>query len=221
MSKDRFQALAYRLDPSVASTVVERWYKTVIVAYSQEHRHYHTLSHVSTMLDLLDEQRENVQHADAVELAIWFHDVVYDPRRNDNETESGRMFSHFSNELKLNRNICTHVQTMIDATIGHKLPTGLNQEEIRTAAFFLDCDLHILSTEAAVYNRYAHDIRKEYNHFDDDTYRKGRISVLQTLVSRDKLYFSLGSSSQETAARANMLREITELRENLREITDG
>ncbi len=45
--------------------------------YSEPHRFYHTLTHIDSMLNHLDRIKP-----DGVELAlaVWFHDVIYDPR---------------------------------------------------------------------------------------------------------------------------------------------
>ena len=64
---------------SVASTLEE-----LVRAYTEPHRHYHTLNHIADLLQLLDEH-EGVADTDAVTLAILFHDAVYDSARQDNE----------------------------------------------------------------------------------------------------------------------------------------
>ena len=46
--------------------------------YAHPSRHYHTASHIHSLLSLLDAHRERFADPEAVEVAIWYHDVVYD-----------------------------------------------------------------------------------------------------------------------------------------------
>ncbi len=212
MSDHRFLTLVRRLKKeSVEDNVVLQWYKKLVAAYIDSNRHYHTMNHITMMLGLLDENRENVQYADEVEVAIWFHDAVYNPKRNDNENASKLLFLDFCRDIKADANVSKRVCGLIDATTSHELPSPSTPEERESAAFFLDCDLHILSTDNHVYDKYADNIRLEYSHYNDESYRKGRIAVLQKLLSREKLYFSQGRTAAESTARANMQREITTL----------
>jgi hypothetical protein len=58
------------------------------VRYAEPHRAYHTQAHVDAMLASLQELGETIVHPAAVELAIWYHDAVYDPAAADNEARS-------------------------------------------------------------------------------------------------------------------------------------
>src|SRR5262245_66285948 len=60
----------------------------LVRAYSEVHRHYHTIEHVGSLLQLMDEHGHGIVDRGAVALAIIFHDVVYDPRQHDNEQAS-------------------------------------------------------------------------------------------------------------------------------------
>ena len=31
--------------------------------------------------------------------SLWFHDIIYDPKRNDNEQQSAEVFGTFAEEL--------------------------------------------------------------------------------------------------------------------------
>ncbi|MFG1489068.1 N-methyl-D-aspartate receptor NMDAR2C subunit, partial [Oceanospirillum sp. HFRX-1_2] len=59
-------------------------------AYRKEGRYYHTEFHVDACLEQLDRFRAELQNPDEVELALWFHDAVYDPFRQDNELKSAQ-----------------------------------------------------------------------------------------------------------------------------------
>ena len=53
--------------------------------YSGPDRHYHDLRHIQGMLALAEEHAREITDGEAVEVAIWFHDAVYDTRKADNE----------------------------------------------------------------------------------------------------------------------------------------
>src|SRR4051812_20768490 len=63
-------------------------FEIIRTAYSVPGRHYHTLTHIVACLDELDVVRPLCRDADAVETALWYHDLVYDPSRADNEERS-------------------------------------------------------------------------------------------------------------------------------------
>lgn len=112
-TEERFHSLLNRMHVT-DERVIQRWHKHLVQAYGENHRHYHTMSHVLDMLKTLDESKENLEHADDVELAIWFHDAVYVPHRNDNECASAALFCHFANDahlVKMVHRVCWSVVT--------------------------------------------------------------------------------------------------------------
>ena len=53
------------------------WFSRLQQAYGEPARHYHNLVHLAEVLEAFDTLREESVHPDLVELAVWFHDVVY------------------------------------------------------------------------------------------------------------------------------------------------
>lgn len=94
----RFLAFCDRLAVPHALAVVTA--EELQQAYTEPQRHYHTLSHISALLEQLDQATTAVlpeEGRHAVEAAIWFHDVVYDPVKGApwNEEESERVWVDF------------------------------------------------------------------------------------------------------------------------------
>ena len=56
--------------------------------YAEPHRHYHTLDHIRAVLEIVDRIGATARNPAALELAVWFHDVVYDTHAGDNEEQS-------------------------------------------------------------------------------------------------------------------------------------
>src|SRR6478735_4057334 len=63
-------------------------YGQLVAAYSEAHRKYHTLQHLSECVATLDSVRASIPHPAEVEIALWFHDAIYDTKRSDNEAQS-------------------------------------------------------------------------------------------------------------------------------------
>ncbi len=72
------------------SHVSDTEYLRVSRAYEQPARAYHNLSHIADCLVQFDPCRQLAEHPACVEIAIWYHDIVYDARRNDNESLSAQ-----------------------------------------------------------------------------------------------------------------------------------
>ena len=66
----------------------EALYQDLVARYREPHRRYHTLQHLEECFARFDELRALAEHPRDVELAIWFHDAIYDTRRSDNEARS-------------------------------------------------------------------------------------------------------------------------------------
>src|SRR5678809_692845 len=64
------------------------WYEQLTDAYAEPHRCYHTQQHIAECLEEFDEARHLARDPVAIELALWFHDAVYNPRAADNEEQS-------------------------------------------------------------------------------------------------------------------------------------
>ncbi|WP_051719053.1 hypothetical protein [Hymenobacter sp. IS2118] len=56
-------------------------FATLAAAYQAPSRHYHTLQHIENLLKRLDAAA--LQDAPVVELAVWFHDAVYNALKLD------------------------------------------------------------------------------------------------------------------------------------------
>ena len=209
MLSKRFTALTISL--GAANTTAHHWSSAFTERYTEPQRHYHTLSHVRSMLDCLDECRSLIHDETAVTLAIFFHDWIYDPRGKDNEIESVNVFKEFAESVDLDERMREKVVGFIERTITHTLP---GVEEDGDAGLFLDFDLEVLSRSRVEYKVYVQQIRREYGHYEDSEYRKGRAKVLRSFLSRERLYFSEKFyTEREEASKQNLRAEIASLEE--------
>lgn len=200
---------------TVIDFLQKRWEKTfpgeieefqiIQAKYSEPGRFYHTLKHIYDSIQLLDSLSVEISRID-VETALWFHDVVYDPKRKDNEHASALFFNSsrvsgcFDSESR--QRICR----MIENTAAHSCGQSFDE------SIMIDIDLSILGSSFEKYNEYANFIRLEYSFVDDDTYRNGRKKVLESFLSREFIYSTASfRKTHETKARNNILHEIKTL----------
>lgn len=167
--------------------------------YSEPHRRYHTLEHISEVLghvDRLVAAGEPVADACAVELAAWFHDAVYGPTAGDNEARSAQLAIEMLGEAGVEPERLGRVSDLVLAT-EHHIPGDAD------SAVLVDADLAVLGSDRERYLEYAAAIRAEYAHLDDDAYRRGRAEVLRGLLDRPLLYHTrtMRESRAERAAR--------------------
>ncbi|MGI6853392.1 HD domain-containing protein [Mesorhizobium sp. 1B3] len=179
--------------------------------YGAADRHYHGLAHIKELLRLAAEYHRELADPDAVEAAIWFHDVVYDSRRADNELRSAALAGErLASRVEPKR--LRHITGMIEATAGHALPDFDDPAALRDAALFLDMDLSILGAPPHVFDAYEAGVRREYDWVSEADWRTGRRSVLQRFLSREHIFHTdIFRTACETKARENLSRSLARL----------
>ena len=176
--------------------------------WHEEHRHYHDAEHLAEVLAAVDELANEAAEPDAVRLAAWFHDAVYDGRPGDDERRSADLAREVLSGLGVPAPRAEHVAALVQMTVHHDPAPGDPD-----AAVLCDADLAILGTDADRYSRYVHDVRAEYAHVPESMFRGGREMVLKALEAMPTLYRTAGGRERwEDAARANLARELAELR---------
>jgi predicted metal-dependent HD superfamily phosphohydrolase len=173
--------------------------------YAEPHRAYHTLAHIQHALQVLQTVRHLAHNSPAVELALWFHDAIYDPTRPDNEEQSALLANQWLAELGAEPALVQTVHQLILVTKNHLPET--NDEKI-----MVDVDLAILGADAEAYGRYAQAIRQEYHWVPDVAYKIGRAQVLQRFLARPIIFHTPPLFEKyEAQARLNLQQELTQL----------
>jgi predicted metal-dependent HD superfamily phosphohydrolase len=183
----------------------------LVRAYAVPERHYHNLTHIEAMLGLLRSYEDALSDPQSVEVAIWFHDAIYDTRRHDNEEKSAELAADRLTDL-LSPDRIALIASMIRATAGHHVPDGLDDTQRRDCALFLDMDLSILGGMPDLFAAYENAVRREYGWVPDALWREGRRKVLQGFLDRPAIYASPQfRASHEATARANLARSLERL----------
>lgn len=167
----------------VAPTEAYPLFDLLVARYQEPHRHYHNLEHISEMGKIVGKLADGARDLNAIYLAVWFHDAVYDPKAKDNEARSVALMRESLTPLGIPVAVIDHVQAMIMATTHGSLTTDDPDTMI-----LLDADLAVLGAEERRYVRYAEAIRREYEWVEESAYRKGRIHVLEGFLQRGRIY---------------------------------
>jgi len=175
--------------------------------YAEPHRHYHTVAHVEALLRHLDAHRTLARQPAHIEAAIWYHDVVYDTRRNDNEICSADIARFELMSIGWLGIDVERVAGMVEATRHHRAADGDTD-----TLLFLDLDLSVLATGPSEYDAYRDAIRAEFSWAPGTDYRAGRAKVLRAFLERDAIYRTPELAARwEAPARSNLQRELAVL----------
>ena len=197
--RERWQELmrTWAVDPITASQKFSEVYR----CYAGPGRFYHSLDHVMDVLATVDGLGSYAKHLDAVKLAAWLHDVVYDSRAADNEERSAGYAERLCEEFSIP--IGGLASSLILTTKSHD--AGGDDD----AKVLIDADLAILGAVEMVYRAYAENIRREYAWVPESEYRTGRRLVLETFLARPTIFHLL--RHLEEPARRNIAAEIVRL----------
>ena len=201
-AQDRWQHLCDGLGcPSASSR-----FDDIRAAYGQRHRHYHTAQHIAECLAVFDESGRPAKKPFEVEFAIWLHDIVYRPRRSDNESASAELATQWLDVGGARAETVDRVARLIEVTKHDAEPESPDE------ALLLDVDLNVLGTPAERYEEYEAQVRREYRWVPGPLFRRRRAELLEAFLNRDPLYNTPWFRSRfEDQAKRNLRRAIANL----------
>jgi predicted metal-dependent HD superfamily phosphohydrolase len=201
--RDRWKKVWQQLH---AGTVSQDVFEELIRAYSSAERFYHNLAHIEDCFSIFDQTKFLAAHPEEVELAIWFHDAIYDTRRNDNEQKSAEWAKSVIIQTGLDDPIAERVVRSILATRHHAEISDKDPQ------LMVDVDLSILGREPDVFWRYEENIRKEYAWVSENVFRQKRIEILRGFLDHQHIYYYENYREIfEEKARANLKQAIARL----------
>jgi predicted metal-dependent HD superfamily phosphohydrolase len=188
----------------VDQIAAEKAFNLLVEAYSSSDRYYHTLKHIYHVLKTIDNLQAYTRNLAAVQLAAWFHDVVYNTKAQNNEEKSADYACELLSSLGIPSSNITAVTCLIINTKNHQAAADDFDSQV-----LLDADLAILAANPVQYREYALYIRQEYVWVSQAEYIVGRRQVLESFLQRQRIYFTtLMFEVGEKAARCNLNAEI-------------
>lgn len=182
---------------------VDRW-AALLQRWSEPHRRYHGVRHLGAVLLFVDEFVAHAPDPDAVRLAAWYHDAIYDPRATDNEERSAALAENELAALGVRGDRVAEAARLVRLTAEHDPAEGDRNGELLN-----DADLLVLASPPEAYVAYVNAVREEYAHVSDADFRTGRAAVLESLLKAPRLFRLDQLSSLEPAARQNINAELS------------
>lgn len=152
--------------------------------YHEPNRHYHNWGHIGRCLEEVDRVEKRLIRPDEVELAIWFHDAVYNPAGKDNEELSAKGASITLAKFGAGDALRSRVGNLILATKHREFPP----ESDNDARYLVDIDFSIIGAPEPVFLETEGQIRKEYSMYNDEEFRQGRVKFLEAALARPKIF---------------------------------
>src|SRR3989344_860662 len=182
-------------------------FRDLVARYSEPHRKYHTLAHIKHCLEEFEEIRHLAKNPNAVELALWLHDLFYDTKRTDNELQSALFaMGEVCWGASLSDDFARIVGGLISSSKDHTISADPDTR------IFFDIDLAILGQPSKKFDEYERQIRKEYSWVTHRTFRARRRELLLSFLKRPRIYLTPHFYAlYELQAQRNLARSIRNL----------
>jgi predicted metal-dependent HD superfamily phosphohydrolase len=189
------------------ATADEALLRDLTARYSEPHRKYHTMQHLHECFEKLQELRALARTPEEIELALWFHDAVYDTRRKDNEEKSAQWARSAVLEAGVPAPAGDRVYELVMTTRHNAVPAGTD------AQILVDVDLSILGASPDRFDEYETQVRQEYSWVPAPLFRRERRAVLEDFLKRRTIFQTKQFiGAYEAQARANLQRSIDRLK---------
>ena len=204
LTKERWLWLWRRLGVLVSDKVIEA-YNELMEKYAEPHRKYHNAYHIDSCLEAFEEVRELAINPYTLELAIWYHDAVYNIHASDNEERSALLAREVMTTLRILPKFIQEVEEIILATKHSSVPTGYD------AKLMLDIDISNMGKPEA-FKKVNRLVREEYASVAQERSVEGRSNILEVFLARPRIYLSdYFYEKYEAIARENISLAISEL----------
>jgi predicted metal-dependent HD superfamily phosphohydrolase len=181
-------------------------FERLMAAYSEPHRKYHTLQHLDECFARLEELRTEAKHPEEVEFALWFHDAIYDTKRQDNEAKSAEWAGATARAHNLPADVTERICRLILVTRHDAEPHERDEKVL------VDVDFSILGAVPERFDEYEAQVREEYAWVPQIMFRAKRRAILKGLLARRSIFNTPKFvKTYEKSARANLERSLDRL----------
>ena len=196
LDRRRFERLWERCIGEGAGTAFDE----LDALYREPHRRYHTAAHIEHCLRLFDLAADRMDEPDAVEMALWFHDAIYDVPTEKNELRSAELFAARAGGRGEER-FRSKVRRLIMATTHSEPPATLDE------SFIVDIDLSSFGLPWEEFLRDSIAVREEFPRVPDAEFYPRHRKFVESLVARPAFCFTeFFRDRHEARARENIER---------------
>src|SRR5215467_3672981 len=179
------------------------WERIEAQRVAESHRAYRTMRHILHCLDEMEHVRHRAVHPDAMAMALWYHDAIYDTHATNNEEQSAALAAHTLRNASIPEPLVQRVVRLIMATKDHTREVDLDTR------LLVDIDLAILGQSAPIFDAYEQQIRQEYAWVPHTAFLEGRTRILHAFLQRATIYATDHFRQRyETQARLNIARSL-------------
>lgn len=175
----------------------------LLTRYAESQRSYHTQQHLAECLALFEEVHDAAAHPAEVEMALWFHDAIYDVKGSGNEERSADWAFDALSRSGVDAAAAGLVRDLVLATQHTALPTGADEQVL------VDIDLAILAADTPRFDEYERQIREEYSYVPGFLFRRKRKQILKSFLDRPVLFNTPRLRERLEAAARENLRRVT------------
>ena len=196
-------------------------WRAIEARYNEPQRHYHTLRHLHELFTALQPHLAGHPYAKAMELATWFHDLVYetDPAvYPTNEAKSAKEMLRILAEHRpawLKQECVMHEQVYLAAEIivstkTHKMAADwvrAKPDHLHAAQLFIDADMSILAAGQPRLGEYDTQIAREWGQVsgkESYIFCSGRLNALRSFKAAGPVFLTEEFKELEPNAQANI-----------------
>lgn len=199
--KATWQELGVPITPALRSA-----YDDLIARYSEPHRKYHTVRHLDECFAKLEAIRAVADRPAEVEVALWFHDAIYEIRSSENEAKSADLAAEVVRNAGKPTDSVERISDLIMATRHAAAPDGTD------ARVLVDVDLSILGERPERFDEYERQVREEYSWVPEALFKRERKKILEEFLARPAIFNTEHfRDCYEGQARANLKRSLHRL----------
>jgi len=155
----------------------------LLAMYSEQWRSYHNTEHISASISYFDACKESAEFADAIELAIWFHDCIYVLGADDNEAKSRDWFVNQTNNY-----LVPALRETVDALIMDTRHLGVPHSA--DGKLIADIDLTSFGLPWDEYMQDSQAVQSEFPPRPADSVASGKRAFLKNLIKDGQVYYS-------------------------------
>jgi pantetheine-phosphate adenylyltransferase len=160
----------------------------LIRRWSEPHRHFHTLDHLNDVLrkiyTLYKNQKTKLRELHSLIIAAVFHDIIYDPKRTDNEEKSAALLEERRPKEKSLKLSSLNSDLIIQTAKKIILDTKTHSAKSGIEKIFNDIDCSVMDGDLSELLDWEKKIYKEYSYVGFEKYKKSRIEFLENVIAK-------------------------------------
>jgi predicted metal-dependent HD superfamily phosphohydrolase len=190
-----------------ASGKLQELFTGILSRYAEPHRFYHTRQHLEECFEKWSDLRGQADHPAEVDVALWFHEAVYDTQNDSNELRSAELAQDAALSLGVDAVSAQRIYDLVMSTRHEMIPVDPD------ARLIVDTDLSILGADPARFAEYECQVRREYAWVPKNLYRERRAGILKGFLERPYIFSTdLFRARYERQARQNIRNSLEALK---------